>query len=583
MTDMKWSAAHTLGDSPLSPGGNLAQEGAVFAYQAMARKFLSPGESNRSELLDLIASCFAALGASEQNHPFVGSGMIDNAWMADFEEVPSSGMPAEAALRAVVQSIRGQIRWHERTALHNVTPPVLLETVAISAIAALYNGNGLWDFVSGGVLEVEQQVVRQLASLAGWESGFDGVFTFGGKAGILYAIRLGLNRAIPNGARDGLAGLRRGPVVITGRAGHYSIETAASVAGLGTGAVRRAALLADGRVDMQDLERIARESVASGNPIAALIVSGGDTLNGTIDSVEDVVTIVDRLVKDFRLSYRPWIHHDTALGWPWMFFNAYDFDRNPLGVRTDARAMIAASAHRLAEVRVADSFAVDFHKIGCVPYVASVFMARQGAELHSNYKTSVVERLRQSHGENFLQHHTIEHSRACGPVLAAWVALQSLGVHGFQSYIANLMDVACTFRDILPTYGFEVINPRGQGFCTMCWPAPPSGPTSWDELLRSDSDVILRANEYTHAFFRYAAGLDGNEPGTAHVLGYVPSFAAALNGAPLGALRIYPMSPHIRPGEVGRIARDLQRARQRFDRRHAVARLSKVTLHHVPH
>jgi glutamate/tyrosine decarboxylase-like PLP-dependent enzyme len=529
-------------------------------------RFLPQGEAKNDALLELLRVAFDALPEDISGLPYVGGATDDRRWLEGFEQIPVAPLPSGEALHAAMQSFRGQIKWHEPAALHNVTPPILLETVAVTAMAALYNGNCLWDFVSAGIQEVEQQVVRQMMRLARWPNDADGVFTFGGKGGFIYAIRLGLNRAIPGFASTGFASCNRPPVVIATLASHYTVETACSLVGLGTAAVHRAATYVDASVDLDDLERVMLRALDAGHPIAAVITSGGDTLHNGMDPVRRVAERVGALSERFQLPYRPWIHHDAVLGWPWLFFRDYPFDENPLEIGGEAVKIIRHAAGRIVEVDAADSFSVDFHKVGLTPYISSVFLAKNGAELHSLYKPTVNRITRGPHGENLTQHHTIEHSRACGPVVAAWVALQCAGELGLQVYIANLTEVAVEFRNRLPAAGFEILNPWSKGFCTMCWVPAPTGPMTWGAIVASGSSAIDAANRYNNAFFRYLAGLDNTRQEQKYVLGYIPSYMTSLDGTAIGALRIYPMSPHITKELAAVIATELGLARQAFAR-----------------
>ena len=91
--------------------------------------------------------------------------------------------------------------------MHNINAPVLIDAVAIKALTSLYNPNCLWDFVSGTFLRFEDAVIHQMISLFGWRSGSaDGVFTFGGKGTLLYAISIGANAAAKQVSRSGLNG-----------------------------------------------------------------------------------------------------------------------------------------------------------------------------------------------------------------------------------------------------------------------------------------------------------------------------------------------------------------------------------------
>ena len=133
------------------------------------------------------------------------------------------------------------------------------------------------------------------------------------------------------------------------------------------------------RVDR--LEAVAREALDQGRRIVALVATMGTTDAFGVDDLDGIADLRDRLVKDYNLDYRPHIHADAVIGWAWSVFNDYDFEANPLGFRPRTVRALAAARRRISKLHRADSVGIDFHKTGFTPYISSLFLARDRADM----------------------------------------------------------------------------------------------------------------------------------------------------------------------------------------------------------
>ena len=208
--------------------------------------------------------------------------------------------------------LEGQIIWNSPNVLHNINPPVTYETIIASSMANIYNPNSLWDFVSSGSQEMEKQIVRQMSRLIGWNTDeSDGVFTFGGKGCLTYAVKLGLNRALQGNAKKGIYNsTKTSPIVIASEESHYSIDTVCSLLGIGTDNCKRVKVNKYGEMDIEDFKKVFYWAVDNNIPIAAIIINGSNTLNNSVDNIKEVKKIVDN--KKEKLVYEPYIHFDMV-------------------------------------------------------------------------------------------------------------------------------------------------------------------------------------------------------------------------------------------------------------------------------
>ena len=148
-----------------------------------------------------------------------------------------------------------------------------------------------------------------------------------------------------------------------------------------------------------------------------------------LDAIAD---LRDRLVKEYDLDYRPHIHADAVIGWAWSVFNDYDFEANPLGFRPRTVRALASARRRISKLHRADSVGIDFHKTGFTPYISSLFLARDRADIQLLVRgREQMPYLFQS-GERHPGVFTLETSRGGSGVLAAYANLQLFGLVGLR-------------------------------------------------------------------------------------------------------------------------------------------------------
>jgi glutamate/tyrosine decarboxylase-like PLP-dependent enzyme len=496
--------------------------------------------------------------SASASDPYVQPFPPTDDWTAAFEEVPDCGWDAGEVVRIATMALAGVMRPGSPRFFHNITPPVAVPAVALAALVSFYNPNALWDQVSGGVLAMERQLGRQLARLAGCDPEAEGVSTFGGKAGLIYAIRLGLNRCLPTVSTGGLAAAERSPVVLTTAQNHYTIRGVCSLVGLGTDAVVEVATDGAGRMLTEAFLNEVVGAHQAGRRIAAVVLCGGNTLDGVVDPAGEIcrALVSERLVD--LLGYRPWIHVDLPVGWPWLFFRGYDADTNPAGLPRDGLDTAVGFVRSLDGVELSDSFTVDFHKLGFCAYPNSMFVTRSWSELRSGFRPHDPGDRVGVFGENPMQHHTIEHSRSSSPIIAAWTVLQILGADGFRSYLAHCHHLTLHLRRRLHAEELTVLNPASPSLATLVTASPPGPDPGPGDAAEADL--------YLEDLYRFASGLDGGvlEP---LALGFVPGYQPPRGGSPVAAIRWYVANPALDAADVTRGVAQFMDLKRAFDHR----------------
>lgn len=353
-------------------------------------------------------------------------------------------------------------------------------------------------------------------------------------------------------------------MVLTTQFNHYIIENICAMLNIGSRSCIKINTHQDETIDLTDLEATMRRLLGEGYSIATIILSGGSTINLNIDPVKKVSILINTLVKEYNLAYRPFVYFDTVVGWPWLFFSRYDFKKNPLHIGAEELTVIKKTVIKLKEVAYADGMGVDFHKMGLTPYSTSAFLVKEAGDLHSLFQDKSTLKERGEFGNNFMQFHTLEHSRSAAPVMSAWVALQSVGVEGFQLYISHLMKIGNVFRDILPRYGLELINPQSLTFASLYYAVPPQGPVDYQGIIKATPAEIERATEYAYAFSKYLS--KGNAKFTGIDIGFLRTYVKSDCGVLHSALRIIPMSPFMSIADAQLLARIIGERKRIFDR-----------------
>lgn len=503
--------------------------------------FLTPTEDNKSILIRDIETILSHIPNDDPDNPYIGKLGDTHEFLDEFEKIPVNPGNQNSILSGIANIFSGAFKFQHPQVMHNVTPSPIVNSVAAAAISHLYNLNPAWDFISAGAQKMERQVIRQLASYVGWTEKAAGISTFGGKGCITYAIRIGLNRCLPDISSKGISHNALPPVVITSKSNHQSIDTACSLLGIGYENCWRSEVNDDETMEIESFKKLIKKACSEGYPIAAIILSGGNTLHLSVDDLRAVSDYTAKMVKEYKLGYHPYIYFDSCVAWPWIFFINYDFKKNSLGLPSKTLEIIEKSTSQISAIAMADGCGFDFHKTGNNPYATSIFMTKNEAELNCAFKNLPGPFSVKAQGNNFLYHCTIEHSRTATSILAAWTSLQSMGLNGYRSYIGHLITIGCQVRDILPAYGMELLNPFSLAPASVFFPFPRGFSTSYWDLINGNKEIIEKFNIRTFQLFKYFQDKSANHK-SSFIFRFIPQYRQAKCGISIAVLVIYPMS-----------------------------------------
>ncbi len=298
-----------------------------------------------------------------------------------------------------------------------VVIPALMAEVLVSAVNASLD---TFDQSVGGTY-VERHLIDWTAARIGFGPGADGIFTSGGTQSNLQGLLLARDRAVAGGADP--SRLR----ILTSRDGHFSVQKAARLLGLGDAAVVTVATDGDRRMDVGALSRELARCTEAGLVPAAVVATAGTTDFGAIDPLREVAALAE--------TYGCWLHVDAAYGG---------------GLLVSARRR-----HLLAGIERADSVTVDYHKTWFQPVSASALLVRDGRELrHVTWHADYLNPRGVDHPNQVDK--SLQTTRRFD-ALKLWVTLRVMGPDAIGEYVDTVVDLAaevCRHLDASP--GLEV-------------------------------------------------------------------------------------------------------------------------------
>ena len=501
--------------------------------------------------------------AMKSEVPLLGRPQVLDYASAEQMELAEEGRSVEEVAGLLVGKLEGLPIWgHPRTQI-NVVPPPSIPSIIGSLLTAIYNPNLVADDTSYGLALTEASVAAMASRLVGYDPARSaGVFTFGGTGTTLYGTKLGIEKAFPDAMDHGVRG---NGVILASAQSHYCRLNVAGWLGLGEKHVVEVPTHLQNDIRVDRLEVAARTAIGQGRRIVALIATMGTTDAFGVDDLDAVVDVRDRLVDDYDLDYTPHVHADAVIGWAWSVFNDYDFERNSLGFRPRTVRALAAAGRRISKLHRADSIGIDFHKTGFAPYISSLFLVRDRADLqHLVRGRDEMPYLFQT-GERHPGVFTLETSRGGGGVLAAYANLHLFGRVGLRVLLGHLVEMAESLREHLEGHdSTTVLNDDGVGTVTV-FRAYPDGVDTWSVKERERTDPgareeLLRHNDYNRRLFRHL--YDRAMRGEGVHISMTDCYRETDYGDPIVGLKSFMLSPFIDEQYVRQLVQDILDARQ---------------------
>lgn len=232
---------------------------------------------------------------------------------------------------------RSAVVTHPGYLAHLHCPPTLSSLAAEILVSAFNQSLDSFDQAPAATA-VEQKVIRDLCATLGYDDGADGTFTSGGTQSNLQALLMARDvftrDRFGSDLSSGLPVEARSWRVLCTPQTHFSVRQALRILGL-SGAVVEVPTDADGRMRVDGLVDCIDRANTAGTPIIALVLTAGTTDFGAIDPLPEAIAVAR--------EHRIWTHVDACAGGCLAFSDTH--------------------RHLLRGIEMADSVAVDFHKL----------------------------------------------------------------------------------------------------------------------------------------------------------------------------------------------------------------------------
>ena len=488
----------------------------------------------------------------------------------DFAEAQNAELPAEmSSVEAVTAELVGYLRGmtissHPQTQQNVIPPPTIPSLIGV-LLASLHNPNIAWDEYSRLVALAEVEAVSMTARLVGYDpQQASGTFTFGGTGTTLYGVKIGLEKVCPQAMQKGVSD---DLVVLVSDAGHYCTHNIVGWLGIGTDQLITIPTIAENEIDLAQLADAARTALDSGKKIAAIIATMGTTDAFGLDDLPAIVALRDSLVDEFQLSYRPHIHADAVIGWAWSVFNDYDFQANPLAFRPRTLRALAGVCRRIRHLALADSMGIDFHKTGFAPYISSLVLVKERADLQLLMRDPKQMPYLYHFGDHRPGMYTLETSRAGTGPLAALANFRFLGKQGLRVALGHLVEMTQLLREHLEGHeAITVLNRDNFGAVTLFRVYPPDVDTFSIKRQEFDDpayrETLLAHNDYNRKIFEYVHA--EAMAGRGVVISLTDCYRHTQYQEPIVALKSFIVSPFVDAGAVEVVVAKVLEAREKF-------------------
>ncbi len=489
---------------------------------------------------------------------------------SDFEEARNATLPAtvssvEAVTSELVGYLRGMtISSHPRTQQNVIAPPTIPSLIGV-LLASLHNPNIAWDEYSRLVALAEVEAVGITARLVGYDpQQASGAFTFGGTGTTLYGVKIGLEKACPQAMQTGVSD---DVVVFVSDAGHYCAHNIVGWLGIGTDQLLTIPTTAENEIDLAQLADAARESLANGKKIAAIIATMGTTDAFGLDDLQTIAALRDSLVDEFQLAYRPHIHADSVIGWVWSVFNDYDFKDNSLGFQPRTLRALAGACRRIRHLALADSMGIDFHKTGFAPYISSLVLVKERADLQLLMRDPQQMPYLYHFGDHRPGMYTLETSRAGTGPLTALANFRFFGEQGLRVALGHIVEMTQLLREHLEGHeAITVLNRDNFGAVTLFRVYPPDVDTFAIKRQEFDDpayrETLLAHNDYNRKIFEYVHA--EAMAGRGVVISSTDCYRHTQYQEPIVALKSYIISPFVDEDHIRAVVAKVLEAREKF-------------------
>ncbi|KAL4786194.1 hypothetical protein BJX76DRAFT_346468 [Aspergillus varians] len=292
------------------------------------------------------------------DHTLVGTSLVEYKKPEELKDILQLNIPQQGTgQEGLVDVLRNVLQYSVNTWHQGFLDKLYASTnapgVASELILAALNTNVHVYQVSPALSVIEKYTGQQLAALFGLNGPrAGGISVQGGSASNTTSIVIARNNLYPNTKTDGNGDYKF--VLFTSAHGHYSIEKAAQMLGLGSSAVWSVPIDKEGRMIPSELEKLVQKALNENRTPFYVNATAGTTVMGSFDLFDDIAAICKK--------YNLWFHIDGSWG------GSFAFSQR--------------QRHKLTGAEKANSIAINPHKMLGVPVTCSFLLAADLRQFH---------------------------------------------------------------------------------------------------------------------------------------------------------------------------------------------------------
>jgi len=297
-------------------------------------------------------------------------------------------------------------------------------------LLAVILNNSMYTYkVAGPQVGVELEVIKNVASLTGYDESSGGTIAPGGSMSNMMAMIMARDA---KNAKTRSEGVSDKFVLYTSAESHYSIPKNASFIGIGRDAVRKIATDDKGKMDINSLIEAIDIDVKAGKVPFFVNATAGTTVLGAFDPIEKIREVCD--------TYGMWLHVDGAYCGSVIFSEKYK--------------------HLIQGVEKADSFSVNAHKMLGTPLTCSLILAKDQKYLYQSFSNEASYLYQTDEDEYNLGKTSLQCGRR-NDALKFWVLWKSVGTKGLAAIVDqqfHLADAALKYirnNDAYTLYSYD--------------------------------------------------------------------------------------------------------------------------------
>lgn len=302
---------------------------------------------------------------------------------------------------------------------HQVAPANPLNALTALLSGLFNNGSAVYEMGMSNTA-MEYLVTEQLCLQLGYDKNARGYFTSGGTLANLTALLAARSVQVSSGVWE--HGHDKPLAIMVSEEAHYCVDRAARIMGLGDQGIIKVPATNKYIMDTNALEAAYEEASAKGLEVFAIVGSAPSTATGMIDPLDKIAA--------FATQHKLWFHVDAAHGGAAIYSKKYGKD--------------------IRGIAMADSVAIDGHKMMMMPSLTTALLFKNGAHSYKTFSQKADYLL--SHSEHEDWYNMAKRTFECTKNMMSihwYTLLNQYGSSGFDAFVTHLYDMGKVFANLV--------------------------------------------------------------------------------------------------------------------------------------